>query len=196
MFQKIKTSVFNSTMHKNKCLFQQESDNMNSIIGLLIGCIALFVSMPATDLTNAVSVNVVAEPQQTEVQPDFLFLKVNHITLCDDQKTVIEKLGQPDSIKQDPDINGSEVYEYPGMNIGLYNGMLEYLAVAANSGTIQIDDTTIRMILGDLKKALGDPDFVASDGIVYQHNENVIKIFIDESTQEVTSIHYFPLSST
>jgi hypothetical protein len=154
------------------------------------------VSIAPIPISGEIAVDPVDRVLSPAEKTVFQFEKVNNITLYDDQKTVVEKIGQPDLITKDPFFKGTETYEYPKMNIGFYNGMIEYVEVLAVAGNIQIDDTSIPILVEDLKRALGEPDYVAEDGIVFQRNEALIKIFIEESTQKLISIDYYHLSST
>lgn len=122
------------------------------------------------------------------------FATVNGITLYDNQEIIVMKLGEPDFVEVDPLIKDLVIYQYPAMNICFYSGELNYVEVLPEGGTIKIDDAIIPIRLVDLKKALGKPDFIAEDGIVFQRNDAVIKIFIDD-TEEVIAIDYYHISS-
>lgn len=140
------------------------------------------------------------EEQDTEIRGQeqdraFHLLEVNKITLQDDQDIVVEKLGKPQAIIIDPYISEMETYEYKDMNIGFINGMVDYVQVFPTGGTVQIDDTLLQITIQDITNALGEPDFEAEDGLVFQRNEYLLKIFIDEITGEVVSVDYYHMSA-
>jgi len=160
--------------------------NHVKIMGLLIGSIVLssfnFGSVTGQDVSISVA------------NDELTFATVNGITLYDNQETIVMKLGEPDFVEVDPLIKDLVIYQYPAMNICFYSGELNYVEVLPEGGTIKIDDAIIPIRLVDLKKALGKPDFIAEDGIVFQRNDAVIKIFIDD-TEEVIAIDYYHISS-
>jgi hypothetical protein len=116
---------------------------------------------------------------------------VNGISLNDDVKAVINKLGQPLSKGKDPFFTEMEVYAFPKMNIGFSDGTVNYVEVLVAVGTVNIDGVSIPIEQEALKNALGEPDFIAEDGIVFQRNAALIKLFKDVETHEVTSLHYY-----
>lgn len=84
-----------------------------------------------------------------------------------------------------------EVYAYAKMNIGFSDGVVSYVEVLAAAGTANIDGIPVQISEDGLKKALGEPDFIASDGIVFQRSQAFVKLFTDMDTHEVTAIHYY-----
>jgi hypothetical protein len=121
----------------------------------------------------------------------FYLENVNGISLYDDVKAVIDKLGKPLSKGKDPNFAELEVYAYPEMNIAFSDGIVNYVEVLVTAGTVKIDGVPIPIEPESLKKALGEPDFVAEDGIVFQRNAALVKLFTDIKTHDVTSIHYY-----
>ncbi len=141
------------------------------------------------------------EAQDTEIRVEkqdrvFHLLEVNKVNLQDDEAIVVRKLGKPQAITIDPDISVMKTYEYKDMNIGFVNGIVDYVQVFATAGTIQIDNEVLPITIEDVTNALGGPDFEAEDGLVFQRNEYLIKIFTDETTGNVVSVDYYHLSST
>ncbi|MEX2461457.1 MAG: hypothetical protein WD469_09230 [Paenibacillaceae bacterium] len=136
-----------------------------------------------------------ADPSPTSLSAEFKnkvhLDSVNGITLTDDVNVVIDKLGQPVSKETDPFIAEMEVYVYPNMNIGFSDGIVSYVEVLVTAETIKIEGIPVPIGKEGLIKALGEPDFVAADGIVFQWNEAFIKLYTDMETHEVTAIHYF-----
>jgi hypothetical protein len=145
------------------------------------------------------------ESKQTSISPitqsalvkkkEFYLENVNGISLYDDMKAVIDKLGKPISKGKDPYSAELEVFAYPEMNIGFSDGIVNYVEVLVTAGTVNIDGVSIPIEQESLKNALGEPDFVAEDGIVFQRNAALVKLFTDIKTHEVTSIQYFHYSN-
>jgi hypothetical protein len=189
-------------------------DPMNKIISiaLLFGGIVAFSGSPghttiasslAGELKLAAAPEIQSTPKPTmevslikefpaaEEKRVFQFQTVNGISLDDSPATVVEKLGKPLTKSKDAFLAEIEVFVYPEMNIGFSSGSIDYVEVLASSGTASIDGTQITIGLEAMKKAFGEPNFVAEDGITFQRNQAVIKIFTDMETKKVTSIHYF-----
>jgi hypothetical protein len=122
---------------------------------------------------------------------EFRFDYVNGISLYDDVKAVTDKLGQPLSKGRDPNFAELELYAYPEMNISFSDGVVNYVEVLVAAGTVDIDGIPISIDEEGLKKALGEADYVAEDGIVFQRKEALIKLFTSMDTQKVTSLHYY-----
>jgi hypothetical protein len=138
-----------------------------------------------------IEVNLVKEHPTAEGNKTFHFQTVNGISLDDTPTTVIEKLGKPLSKNKDPFFGEMEVYVYPGMNIGFSYEVIDYVEVLVTAGTANIDGITLPIELEGMKKALGDPSFIAEDGVAFQRKEAFVKIFTDMETKKVTSIHYY-----
>ncbi|MDF2647584.1 MAG: hypothetical protein K0Q73_3389 [Paenibacillus sp.] len=118
------------------------------------------------------------------------------ISLYDDTESVIAKKGYPLTIVQDPRFIGALTYEYSDMDIGFQDDIVTFVQIPAKVGHVQINDQRIPLTITDVKRLLGEPDYVAEDGIVFQRGEALIKLFIESETQELISIDYYHLSST
>lgn len=118
------------------------------------------------------------------------------ISLYDDTASVIAKKGYPLRFVQDPHFEEAFTYEYPDMNIGFQDGIVTFVQIPAKVGHVQINDQRVPLTITDVKRLLGEPDYVAEDGIVFQRREALIKLFIESETQELISIDYYHLSST
>jgi hypothetical protein len=182
---------------------------MNKLIPIVLLLVGFTISSGSIDMTSSASSTIQKNTQATsisfnqelpiieEIKPPiemrkvFRFDNVNGISLYDDVKAVTDKLGQPLSKSRDPNLGELEVYAYPEMNIGFSNGIVSYVEVLVAAGTVNIDGISIPINEEDLKKALGEPDYVAEDGIVFQRKEALIKLFTSMDTQKVTSLHYF-----
>lgn len=118
------------------------------------------------------------------------------ISLYDDIESVIAKKGYPLTFVQDPHFVEAFTYEYPDMNIGFQDDIVTFVQIPAKVGHVQINDQRIPLTITDVKRLLGEPDYVVEDGIVFQRREALIKLFIESETQELISIDFYHLSST
>ncbi|KRF30147.1 hypothetical protein [Paenibacillus sp. Soil787] len=118
------------------------------------------------------------------------------ISLYDNTEAVVAKKGYPLSFVQDPHLKEAFTYEYPDMNIGFQDDIVTFVQIPAKVGHVQINDQRISLTITDVKRLLGEPDFVAEDGIIFQRDEKLIKLFIAPETQELIAIDYYDLSST
>ncbi|MDB5055439.1 MAG: hypothetical protein JWM44_3489 [Bacilli bacterium] len=154
----------------------------------------------AVNVGQTAAVFIPAPVEQTvsadESNQAFQLTSVNGISLNDTKKTIVEKKGKPLSITKDPYMPELETYEYPQMKVGFSDGTVDFVEISAAAGIIQIDDTPIPSTIEDIKKALGEPDYVAEDGIVFQRKDALLKLFIDSVTLKLSSIDYYQISDT
>ncbi|MFC4779551.1 hypothetical protein ACFO9Q_22455 [Paenibacillus sp. GCM10023252] len=121
------------------------------------------------------------------------FLTVEGVSLYDHEETVQALLGKPDVIEDDPVLPGCTTYQYGGLIVNFYEGIVEYVEVLATVPDLRINETTIKMNLEDLEQQLGEPSYVAEDGLVYtgRQGSGVIKLMKDAQTGELTSVSFF-----
>jgi hypothetical protein len=147
------------------------------------------------NISNGFHLTLAAMAPSTEEKQILQLRTVNGISLYDDQSIVIEKKGEPELITEDPYIKGFEIYHYPDMKIIFSDGTVNFVEVLEGAETLTIDGIPIPATVQALKEALGEPDFIAEDGIVFQRREALLKVFIDRDTQKLTSIHYYHISA-
>ncbi|WP_339204742.1 hypothetical protein MHH56_27060 [Paenibacillus sp. FSL K6-3182] len=140
-----------------------------------------------TEVTYAAESTLVVKAKK----PKFTLQTVNGITLYDDPSLVIQKLGKPKSKTADPDLTDLITYEYPNMNVIFSSEFIQSVEMAENTKTLLIDGSEVAATVDAVKDALGEPDYVTEDGIVFERDEALLKLFIDADTQKLTSIHYF-----
>ncbi|WP_336771195.1 hypothetical protein [Paenibacillus sp. MMO-58] len=126
---------------------------------------------------------------------DFKLQSVNGLSLYDDKITARRMLGEPIRVTQDEWLTEMETYEYPNMDIVFRDGIMDEIKVSGSASTIWIDDEEIPVSIEALIEALGEPDYKAEDGIVYERQENVLKLFINYDTGTLESIAYYHISS-
>jgi peptidoglycan hydrolase-like protein with peptidoglycan-binding domain len=161
------------------------------LIGYMLGGIISFTG----NISNGFHLTLAAMAPSTEEKQILQLRTVNGISLYDDQSIVIEKKGEPELITEDPYIKGFEIYHYPDMKIIFSDGTVNFVEVLEGAETLTIDGIPIPATVQALKEALGEPDFIAEDGIVFQRREALLKVFIDRDTQKLTSIHYYHISA-
>ncbi|WP_141502003.1 hypothetical protein [Paenibacillus luteus] len=132
---------------------------------------------------------------KAEEKPSFTLQTVNGITLYDDMDSVAEKLGKPEKITEDPHLKELVIYEYPDMSIVFSDGIVNFVELTEGSKTLLIDGVKINASIDAVKKALGEPDYVTEDGLVFERGEALLKLFVNEDSGKLTSIHYFHIYS-
>ncbi len=117
---------------------------------------------------------------------------VNGIELTDTPETVISKKGEPLQIIRDPDLPYLQTFEYDEMNIGFFDDDLQYVEIPQSSGSLELGDgTNLSLTIDDIYRILGEPDYTAEDGIVYRDGHRMIKFYVDFSSEQISSAHYF-----
>jgi len=151
----------------------------------------IVIASASPSTVTEVTYAAVATPVVKAKEPKFTLQTVNGITLYDDPSRVIQKLGKPKSKTVDPDLADLITYEYPNMNIIFSGDFIQSVEMADNTKTLLIDGSEVAATVDAVKDALGEPDYVTEDGIVFERDEALLKLFIDADTQKLTSIHYF-----
>jgi hypothetical protein len=140
-----------------------------------------------TEVTYATEAAQVKESKK----PSFTLQTVNGISLYDDPSSVVKKLGKPKNITADPDLTELVTYEYPNMNVIFSGEFIQSVEMAEDSKMLLMDGIEVAATVDAVKNALGKPDYMTEDGIVFERDEALLKLFIDADTQKLTSIHYF-----
>ncbi len=146
------------------------------------------------NLTYASHTSVTAERIEAvseKPKPRLQLLSVNGVSLYDSRQDVIRKLGEPLSTEKDELLAGMEMLHYPFMTIYLIGESIDFVEVAHTAERIVVDDVELLATEASIKEAFGEPDFVAEDGIVFIRNGFALKLFLDETTRDLTSITYF-----
>ncbi|WP_168119682.1 DUF4309 domain-containing protein [Paenibacillus sp. HB172176] len=131
-----------------------------------------------------------------EVKQDaFALNAVNDLTLYDSREDVRDKLGEPDSIERDEYLKDAVTFHYGDMSIYFYQDYIQSIDFAATVKELNIDGVIVQVNAEALKAALGKPDYVAEDGIVFQRNDCLLKMFMDGQTGERLGVSYYHLAS-
>lgn len=171
------------------------------LAGGIIGIVPLaYMSLPhpvheqqTTAATSASEWATVSHADYTV--SDFRLQSVNGLSLYDDKITVERMLGDPVQVTRDEWLTEMVTYEYPNMDIVFRDGIMDEIKVSGSASTVWIDDEEIPVSIEALTRALGKPDYKAEDGIVYERQENVLKLFINYDTGTLESIAYYHTSS-
>lgn len=127
-------------------------------------------------------------------QPISALQSVEGVTLYDTPESIVSKLGEPDKIEHDEIWPELTIYYYPSARVAFYSGQVQYVDVPA-AEHIMINEIDVPMTEAGLKACLGQPDFLAEDGIVFQRAEAVLKLFLDESTREPLYVSYYHMAT-
>jgi hypothetical protein len=183
---------------------------MNRIMvgSFLVGSVLFagsFSSVPAEAGLNATvaappavvtPVTLAVDPSaELAVLPPIELRSVNGISLTDDAPGVLAVAGKPERISQDPLVKDLNIFEYGKMQIGVQDGMVSFLSVSGDADAIVLDNTRLPVTLEAIKKAMGEPDFIAEDGLVFRRSERLLKVFIDPDTGAVKSVDYYSMSN-
>lgn len=117
--------------------------------------------------------------------------RVNGISVTDDLKTLYKMKGRPKAEETDPLFKDERIFVYDDCRIGLYDQFVQYVMIPVQAGTIEIDGTKLEMNADTLRQTLGTPDWAGEDGIVYKRGQRALKLFLDEHTGKLLSVHYF-----
>lgn len=146
---------------------------------------------PASAQVQAEAVIAENASVETGVHGRFKLERANGVGVTDDLKTLYEVKGQPLSIERDPLFRNEKILVYEDCKVGLYEQFIQYVVISSDEGTFELDGTTLPLQADPLRKALGEPDWVAEDGLVYRNGNNVLKLFIQPETGKLTSVQYF-----
>ncbi|MCD1261210.1 hypothetical protein B5M42_020635 [Paenibacillus athensensis] len=123
-----------------------------------------------------------------------VFSSVEGLTLSDRYEQVVAKKGMPYDVQKDPE-PGLYTYRYPSMDVGFMDGEVWYVSVPVEVGSLDINGKRVALTLEALRERLGEPDYTAEDGLVYQRRETLIKLFVDPTTKELLSVSYYHITS-
>lgn len=121
--------------------------------------------------------------------------EVEGISLYDTPADVILKLGEPIQQYEDSFWAEMTIYEYEHFTIAFYDQQLEYLETVGAVEEIVIDGQAVALTEQGLRDWLGEPDYIAEDGIVFQRGEALLKLFLDEETGRPLYASYYHIAS-
>ncbi|OBR67999.1 hypothetical protein A7K91_18900 [Paenibacillus oryzae] len=116
------------------------------------------------------------------------------ISLYDSREDVVAKLGQPSEIDKDEFFADLEVYRYEGLRVAFAGDFIQYVDIDPAHG-LDIDGNPVEATREALVKALGEPDYKAEDGIVFQRDEALLKLFLDPQTGKPQAVSYYHIAT-
>lgn len=172
---------------------------MLKIVAILLGVLSPLSPMSAVQPDSAQL--HVAEPavQQAVVRTESAprpkavlnrFDTMNDISLNDTKKDVLTKKGKPLKVTQDRLTDCNE-YHYKDAVIGVCEGIVDYVHIAAVSGKMQVNGAWIPLKQAELEHTLGKPQFVAEDGKVYIRGYHAIKVYTHPDTGALVGVDFF-----
>jgi len=169
------------------------------LISYLVGGIFLPIqwdeaSLPVEQAMNRNKqvIEVINDPSRQQIY----LTTVNDLSLYDDTADVIRKMGPPEQESTDSDLIEYTVYVYPNMNVYFRDQLIDYVEISNEAATLWLDQTQVPATIEAIKAVLGEPDYYAEDGIVFQRNEAILKLFINPNNGELESIAYYHIAST
>ncbi|MHA7966421.1 hypothetical protein ACX93W_20040 [Paenibacillus sp. CAU 1782] len=131
----------------------------------------------------------------TAMQPAEHKLKtVCGVSLYDSREDVVAKLGEPSVIQTDEFFADLEVYQYEGLRVAFMGEFIQYVDIELTHG-LELDGIPVESTKEALVKALGEPDYKAEDGIVFQRDEALLKLFLDPETGKPYAISYYHIAT-
>ncbi|RJX39054.1 hypothetical protein D3P09_16265 [Paenibacillus pinisoli] len=159
---------------------------------------------PSGSLNHAEEVSMYLEAEHAEPQPaaesdaashhDLELNSVNGISLYDSPEAVVSKLGEPAGKSVDEIWGDLTVYQYPDVEVAFYGEFIQYVNIEADK-ELQVDGETLSITESALTEAFGQPDYTAEDGIVFQRDDAVLKLFLDEETHEPQYVSYYHIAT-
>ncbi|SDE08033.1 hypothetical protein SAMN02799630_04627 [Paenibacillus sp. UNCCL117] len=117
--------------------------------------------------------------------------RINGLALTDDLKTIYELKGEPLGEEDDQLFPDERVLVFEDCKVGLYKQSVQAVIVPASAGEIVIDEERLPLNADKLRAVLGEPDWVAEDGIVYKRERHALKVFLDAEDGSLLSVHLF-----
>lgn len=151
-------------------------------------------SVPPVPEEPADSIQPAASAVEAEDER-ILLRSVEELTLYDDRAAVIGKLGEPQGVTYDEFYSELVIYEYDRLKVVFFGEYIQSIDIAEGVKEVLLDNRYVATTLTDLRAALGEPDYVAEDGIVFQRDEALLKLFLDEESGELSSISYYHLAT-
>ncbi|MFD0962107.1 hypothetical protein [Paenibacillus chungangensis] len=136
-----------------------------------------------------------ADAEKRSVEPIHAeWSEVNGVSIYDSREAVVEKLGPPDRISQDEHLPGIETYHYEAMSISFQDSQMQYIDVEA-PGRLTVNQMEVNMTEREMRRLLGEPDYVAEDGIVFQRGATLLKLFLDSDTGASQYVSYYHIAA-
>ncbi len=149
------------------------------------------------DAEDAVSATESESPEQSAATAEPAAFKLDTvcgISLYDSRDDVIAKLGEPSDIEKDEFFADLEIYRYEGLRVAFAGDFIQYVDIDPAHG-LDIDGKPVEATREALVKALGEPDYKAEDGLVFQRDEALLKLFLDPQTGKPQAVSYYHIAT-
>lgn len=153
--------------------------------------IAGYKSANETVSVSAKPAVVLAEQAPAEVSGSVKLERINGISLSDDVETIVKHKGEPISVRKDEFFGDTKILEYRDCRVAVGDYGVEYVEVTPEQKQITIDGKQVANNLQALEKTLGEPYWVAEDGLVYTQDKQALKLFVDPDSGQLKSVHFF-----
>jgi hypothetical protein len=121
---------------------------------------------------------------------------INGISLYHSRSEIVELLGIPQDINKDEWVPDMEEYRYTDLLIGFIGEEVQYIGIPTGVNEFEVDGLNMERNVDSIQSALGEPDFIADDGIVFVSGEACLKVFLStEDARVIDAIHIYSLNS-
>ncbi|MFS0837951.1 hypothetical protein [Paenibacillus sp. 1P03SA] len=145
----------------------------------------------ASETVSAKPAVVLAEQTPAGASGSVKLEHVNGISLSDDENTIVKHKGEPTSVRKDEFFGDTKILEYPDCSVAVGEYGVEYVEVTPEHKQITIDGKRVANNLQALEKTLGEPYWVAEDGLVYTQDSQALKLFVDPDSGRLKSVQFF-----
>jgi hypothetical protein len=153
---------------------------------------------PAAETAAVVHADIQQADPDFQSKPDtgtpgiLSFRTINGIDMNWNKDQLVQQAGYPNNWKVDK-ILGTVELSYPTTTVGIYDGQIGYVIVPADQPSMTINGSAVPLTLASLRHKLGQPDYVAEDGIVYEREDLCLKLFYKEGSarKKLDSVQIF-----
>ncbi|WP_090924478.1 hypothetical protein [Paenibacillus polysaccharolyticus] len=120
------------------------------------------------------------------------FRTLNGVSLEDGKHELFAKLGQPDSIKEDPYM-GCPEYHFRHVNVGICEDtdMIQFIRVDGSHNYLNLNGESVPMHKDAIHQILGEPYAVAEDGEVFLRGHYAIKVYMKSGSNQIDAVDFF-----
>ncbi|MEK3883394.1 hypothetical protein [Paenibacillus sp. PL2-23] len=187
------TEVQTEGLQQVQPLIVSESPPVAAAVHVLEGVTAeASVSVRTADLSRDEQAE--SDAPETSYEQALLLQSVGGISLYDTPSMVVDKLGQPEEITQDEILAELQLYRYASLTVAFYGEYVQYVDVPLQASLI-IDGNQIPMTEAGLTAYLGEPAYIAEDGIVFQSGEALLKLYLDSETKQPVYASYYHIAT-
>lgn len=153
----------------------------------------LVICLLITGCTNILTAN----SDFKRVTSDTIILDtISGVSLHQSRSEIIHLLGIPQDIYQDEWMQDMVEYRYKDLLIGFSGEDVQYIGIPTGVNDFEVDGLNMKMNMDSIKSALGEPDYIAEDGIVFIRGDTCMKVFLSNGDSgEIDAIHIYSLTN-